>query len=213
MKKKQESNLLTSKERIANNKSVSNKKLVSLLHKMSYADLGDYLLTNKHFSKDNIVIIKQFIIEHLDNPNRLFVSDLIDFSIIYNIELPYKKCIDFLNKYGGDDDYVQMSSIDYLFYNLKCSFFPIIIKRMIQITSNPKSHVASRIRSAFFLYRHTHRERFLLDLVSFVKRDSYYEDLLMNLLSVEYNSIEFFPDSKRILELIGRKYQIQYHQQ
>ena len=45
MKKKQESNLLTSKERIANNKGVSNKKLVSLLHKMSYADLGDYLLT------------------------------------------------------------------------------------------------------------------------------------------------------------------------
>ena len=98
MKKKQESNLLTSKERIANNKGVSNKKLVSLLHKMSYADLGDYLLTNKQFSKDNIVIIKQFIIEHLDNPNRLFVSDLIDFSIIYNIELPYKKCIDFLNE-------------------------------------------------------------------------------------------------------------------
>ena len=68
--------------------------------------ISDFLIEYKRFSKRSISTLHKYIIKNLDNTNKLFVSDLIEFADDWDLELPYTKCIKFLNEHNEDNTYV-----------------------------------------------------------------------------------------------------------
>ncbi|GAB2808399.1 hypothetical protein [Ferruginibacter profundus] len=155
--------------------------------------ISEFLESYKHFTKEDLVSIELFIVNNLDHKDRLFVSDLIEFAYEWNLSLPYEKCIAFLKKFNGDNTYVQLASIDYVFLNLKFQFIDEIYIALNAILQNPQCNQSNQVLAAFYLFRITYKKEFLIDLLDLVVNgDSDNKKLLKNILKINYNSSKYF---------------------
>ncbi len=155
--------------------------------------IGEFLERHKEFNTSNLKLIEIFINNNLDNPNRLFVSDLIEFATSWSLSIDYERCIRFLYKYKNDDDYVQLISIDYIFENLQLSYIDEIYEALNSILHNPDSNQSSQVKSAFVLFRITNKKEFLSDLIDLVVNGDKDNKILMkNMLSLKHNNKVYF---------------------
>lgn len=155
--------------------------------------IGDFLEKYDAFDSEDLLELEEYINNNLDHSDRLFVSNLIEFATDWELSINYKKCIDFLGKYGDDDDYVVLASIDYVFENLRMAEIENIYRSLHSILNNPEQNRSTQIKAAFALFRITHRKEFLTDLTDLVVNgDENNKLLLKNILTVKYNSKEYF---------------------
>ena len=155
--------------------------------------ISEFLKTYAYFNKEDLVIIELFIIDKLNCKDRLFVSDLIEFASEWNLSLPYEKCIFFLNKYNGDNTYVQLASIEYISLNLNYHHVEAICLALNAILQNPKCNQSSQVAAAFCLLRISSKKEYLLDLLDLVVNgDSYNKPLLKNILERKSNAMLYF---------------------
>lgn len=168
------------------------------------AIISDFLEKYKDFKKNELVLIEGYINKNLDHYDRLFVSDLIEFATSWELTIDYEKCLSFLTKYGKDDDYVMLTSIDYVFENLKFANIDKIYELLHSILHNTECNQSAQVKSAFILFRITHKKEFLTDLMDLVVNGHIDNRLLLsNMLSLNHNKLAYF-DSSDILNTLCR---------
>jgi hypothetical protein len=157
--------------------------------------IGDFLEEYKNFNQSDLKLIENYIKGNLNNLNKLFVSDLIEFATNWSLELPYEICLKFLKNFGNDDDYVQLASLDYIYENLKFNYIEEIYNSLNNILSNPMSNQSSQVKSAFILFRITNKKNFLVDLIDLVVHGNEYNKVLLsNILILKHNNEIYFED-------------------
>jgi|GEM_PF-3045785 len=154
--------------------------------------IADFLTQYQHFSKENIHTVHKFILDNLNHKNKLFVSDLIEFAEYWELELPYQQCIKLLNKFKADNTYVQLAMIDYLYTNLKLKHIDAITKALNEVLENPECNQSVQVKSAFFLFRITHKKKYLTALVDLVVNGDGNKTLLKNILLSNFNGSDYF---------------------
>ena len=165
--------------------------------------IGDFLVDYQHFNQYNLAHMSIFINEHLDDKDRLFVSDLIEFASYWEIIIPYSKCFEFLSVYGKDDDYVVLATLDYIYENLKISYIKDIVKAFEGILYNPKHMQSSQIKAAFILFRITMKKIYLKDLTNLVAIGNSNKILLRNILGLDWNQKEYFDYAENLQAIMG----------
>ena len=178
------------------------KSLLTLNNKLI---ISDFIEGYGNFNQESLNIVEDFINKNLDHDDRLFVSDLIEFATIWNLSLNYKKCINFLKKYGNDEDYVLLAAIDYIFENLRISEIDEIYDSLYLILHNPESNQSAQVKAAFVLFRITGKKEFLADLIDLVINGHADNKLLLgNILSLKHNGASYF-EYFDILKIISSK--------
>lgn len=163
--------------------------------------IGEFLINYKHFDNNDLKYIEQYILKNLDNEDRMFVSDLIEFATYWELQLPYKKCLDFLRVYENDNAYVQLAVIDYVFENLKFSYISEIVKLLQEILDNKEMSNSLKVKAAFVMFRITMKKKYLEDLTDLVITEDY-RKLLQNMLKQKYNTQKYF-DYYNLLKYIA----------
>jgi hypothetical protein len=155
--------------------------------------ISDFLERYNNFHSIELKLVEEYINNNLDHSDSIFVSDLIEFSTYWGLSIPYEKCLSFLERWGDDDDYLALSSIDYILENLRYSYIDEIYKLLYSILHNPESNQSTQVKSAFALLRITGRKVFLTDLIDLVVNGNANNKLLLNnILSLKYNSSLYF---------------------
>jgi hypothetical protein len=172
---------------------INRSDLIALLSINNTLIISDFLERYKNFHEKDLKLIENYINRNLDHTDRLFVSDLIEFSTNWGLFLPYNKCLQFLEKFGDDEDYVLLASIDYIFENLKFAKIDEIFNLLCLILYNPESNQSAQVKAAFVLFRITNKKKFMIDLVDLIVNG--YADnkiLLRNMLNLKYNNSSYF---------------------
>lgn len=183
--------------------SISDSDLETILYLADKTIIGDFLQEYKKFTNVQLKYLETFIVLNLDNDNRLFVSDLIEFSIDWGLLLPYKKCIEFLTMFEDDNLYVQIASLDYIFENLKTVYFDEIYDILCSILNNPESNQSVQVRASFMLFRFTAKPFFLQELGDLVVNgDDLNKSVLKNILAMEFNKPQYFEGYSQLLALL-----------
>lgn len=167
------------------------KVILDILHLKNYIFISDFLIKYNYFDKEDLILIHSYIIDNLDNKERLFVSDLLEFATYWNLELPYEKCLNSLDKYENDDHYVLLASIEYIFKNLKFEYIDQIVEKLIGIIENPNQIQTAQVNASFILFRITLKKEYLSNLIELVVNNDH-KTLLRNILNLEYNSQKYF---------------------
>jgi hypothetical protein len=163
--------------------------------------ITEFLFQFPAFTEENFSLIEKFINNNLLNKNRLFVSDLIDSATDFNLDLDYKICLSFLNKYRNDNHYVLISTIEYLCSNLKMAHIKTIVSSLEKIKSVKNSDDVAKVFSLFYLYRITFKNKYLIELEQYLL-DKDLNLLLLNLVNKENNHLDYFEGNALINEMI-----------
>lgn len=83
-------------DELINNGKVSTEELSFILTLDNLLIIGEFLEKYKEFSTTDLQSIEIFINNNLENPDRLFVADLIEFATSWALSLDYNKCLEFL---------------------------------------------------------------------------------------------------------------------
>jgi len=155
--------------------------------------ISDFLENYNNFTDEDLLYVEKFIIKNLEDSDKLFVSDLIEFATEFDLNLPYPKCLDFLNNNIEDNSYVLLSTIFYISKNIKFQYIEQIHEKLNNILNDPQHNQSAQIASAFLLFRITHNKQYYNDLTDLVingHKDN--KLLLQNILNLEYNQPAFF---------------------
>lgn len=182
---------------------LSTKEIKNILSIKNKLVIGDFLEAYCFYDNKDIQYIKEYICKNLDNSDKLFVSDLIEFATDHRIELPYEKCLDFMDIYGDDNDYVQLASIDYVFENIKFLYIERIKKSLDNILKYSDRNISCQIKASFVLFRITMNKKYLNDLIYLIGNDPQNKILLSNILKNTWNKQKYF-DYSNFLSLISK---------
>jgi len=167
------------------------KEILEILHLENYLFISDFLIKYIFFDKEDLTLIQNYIIANLAHKERLFVSDLLEFATYWDLELPYEKCLNLLDKYEGDDHYVLLASMDYVFKNLRFEYIDQIVDRLINVIDNSNQIQTAQVKASFILFRITLKKEYLTNLIELVVNNDH-KTLLRNILNLEYNSQKYF---------------------
>jgi len=155
--------------------------------------ISDFLENYNNFTEDNLLYVQKFIIKNLEDTNKLFVSDLIEFATEFDLNLPYQKCLNFLDNNSDDNSYVLLSTIFYISKKINFQYINQIHQKLNNILNNPQHNQSAQVTAAFVLFRITHNKQYYNDLIDLVvngHKDN--KILLQNILNLEYNQPTFF---------------------
>ena len=167
------------------------KEILEILHLENYLFISDFLIKYIFFDKEDLTLIQNYIIANLAHKERLFVSDLLEFATYWDLELPYEKCLNLLDKYEGDDHYVLLASMDYVFKNLRFEYIDQIVDRLINVIDNSNQIQTAQVKASFILFRITLKKEYLTNLIELVVNNDH-KTLLRNILNLEYNNQQYF---------------------
>jgi hypothetical protein len=167
------------------------KVILEILRLKNYLFISDFLIKYNFFDKEDLTLIRSYIIDNLDNTERLFVSDLLEFATYWNLELPYEKCLSFLDKYENDNHFVLLASMEYIFKNLKFEYIEQIVEKLISIIDNANQIQTAQVNASFILFRITLKKEYLSNLIELVMNNDH-KILLRNILNLEYNNQKYF---------------------
>lgn len=154
--------------------------------------IGNFLTDYTCFDKDDLAFIEKYICENLDDNDRLYVSDLIEFATYWNLQIPYEKCLEFLKIYEDDHHYVLLASIDYIFENFKYSYISEFYDLLNEILYNSNQHESAQLLASFVLFRISLKKDYLIKLIDLTIRNQYNTQSLKNILKREYNDQKYF---------------------
>ncbi|EKB08627.1 hypothetical protein HMPREF9716_00903 [Myroides odoratus CIP 103059] len=107
------------------------------------------------FSRSNLKIIEKKINTLLYNDNREYVSDLIDFSILYGLNLDYTIIINLVKQSDKKEHFVILSALQYLSENIKYYYIEEIFESLELIVDSKHSDNI-KILSLLILYKISH---------------------------------------------------------
>jgi len=185
------SNLDKHLENILCNGKLKRNDIQDIIQLKNYLFISDFLTKYTFFDQGDLIVIHNFINKNLDNTDRLFVSDLIEFASYWNLDLLYEKCLNFLDKYENDDHYVLLATLEYIFKNLKFEFVDQIVEKLIDIINNRNQIQTAQVYASFILFRITLKKEYLSNLIELVVKNDH-KILLRNILNLEYNNQQYF---------------------
>ena len=180
-------------ERLLKINRISNKDLDIILHTGNKLLIGEFLELYDAFTESNLKLIESFINANLLHENRLFVSDLIEFASEWGLRINYDLLIGFLSVYKGDETYVQLASIDYVYRYMNLTKLDEIYNALYSILQNPRCNQSSQVKASFVLLRITNNEVFLEDLIDLlINGCKENRELMKNMLSQHFNGPKYF---------------------
>jgi len=174
---------------------ISNEDLKLILKLKDYELISTFFEKYDRFKGSQLELIEDFINKKLDIEDRDFVSDLIDFSSDWALNLNYKKILQFLFCDEEKEHFVVLSTINYITENTKLFYVKEIIKGMQGILDNPKFFQNVQISGALCLFRITQDESYLLEIKDWFTDDSN-KEFLNNKLKLDYYKEDYFCDIK-----------------
>ena len=162
---------------------IRNPELKIFLHNKNRQLVGDFLLNYEYFTSNNISAIHQFILQNLSNTDKLFVSDLIDFAVDYQLPIPVRQCYCLLERFGDDDDYPQISFLNYLLVNKPAVDCKKLERLLNNIIDNKRCSIYAQLRASILLYELNQKKRYVFNVIAYTQIDDACKILLDNILS------------------------------
>ena len=171
--------------------------------------VANFLEEYQYFDKENLEYMQTYILEHLNNNDRLFVSDLIEFASYWDLIIPFEKCLELVKVYKGDNHFVQLAIINYIFENMKYNYIEETVRALSSILDNPHLYQNVQVKAAFTLFRITMNPTYLNDLIDLIVNGDVdnNKEQLNNILKWNYNQREFF-SYHDLLQIICKKKEV-----
>jgi len=166
-------------------------EILEILNLKNYLFICDFLIKYRFFDKEDLMLIQVYILDNLNNTDRLFVSDLIEFATYWNLDLPYDVCIGFLDVNEADHHYVLLATMNYIFKKLNFEYIEQIVNKLKIIIDDPGQIQTAQVYASFILFRITLKRDYLLNLMDLVVNEDH-KVLLKNILEQEYNNQRYF---------------------
>ncbi|MEN7551906.1 hypothetical protein AAG747_28590 [Rapidithrix thailandica] len=155
--------------------------------------IGDFLIEYDYFTEDQKSFIESYIIANLNDEDRDFVSDMIDFATIESLNLPYEVCIDFLKSNTEGESYVVSSVLSYLISQPKFNYIEKLFVALTNVLEDASFFQNAQLKAAFCLFRITQDRKYLREVIELVEKgQSINKDLLKNMLSIHFNNNKYF---------------------
>ncbi len=178
---------------------ISDKDLNQMLNLSELELIATFLEEYQKFTNAQLIVLERFINENLNIDNYDFVSDLIDFSSNWALNIDYKKLLKFLNFQDEKYHFVVLSTIGYITENVKLFYIDDIIKGMEKILDNPNFFQNVQIGAALCLYRITHNKVYLKDIEDWFDDENNRVFLQNTLKSPYYRKDYFYPNLNDLL--------------
>ncbi|WP_430613540.1 hypothetical protein [Flavobacterium sp. JP2137] len=161
--------------------SVENKEFIDLF-------LREYIL----FDENDKRYLEIFINENLNNSDTEFVSDLIYFANDISLNLEYLSVLEIITKFGANENYIVLASLNYISNNVKFYYFDKIVVSFEKVINSSDYFHSEQILASLFLYRITHRIEYLDFIAELVELEIGNLDFLTNLLLDECYQEKYF---------------------
>lgn len=144
-------------------------------------------LTPEQFS-----IIENYINKNLDHENRLFVSDLIEFSTDFGLNLNYLQVCNLILDVSENNHFVVLASVEYIYQNYKLSFISQTFAVLDQIIDNPYYYENVQCSALFALYRITGKLKYVKRIKTLLKDSKENQTYVSNKLKKLHNKEKYF---------------------
>lgn len=183
---------------------LSDNDLLKILMLDNKLIISEFFHLQPKFSTSNLIVTENFINANLGHKNKLFVSDLLEIAVDFNLNINYRKCIGLLKKHKADNYYVLMSAMEYIYSNLKTNYISEIIPEFTRIMNSKEIAIPARLKASFYLYRITYKKIFYTKLKRITANDPYNKEIVLNLLKNDSNQLKNFEGYKSVLEITKR---------
>lgn len=109
-------------------------------------------------------IIERHINENLEHNDEDYLSDLIYFACVSNLDIDYPSILSLLNKSDYREHYVWLATIQYISENLKLNYLEEICDLLTAILEDASYPQNVQIGAALCLFRFTHNDNFLEEI-------------------------------------------------
>lgn len=173
-------------------KKVSKKVLLHILSLEDKLIVGDFLENFLYFSNEQLGIIEQYIFQHLNDKDPLFLSSLIECANINTILSFYDNFLNIICT--RRNDIVILAALDYIFDNMQ--FFKIkkIVRVFRRVINNKSYYQNCQTVAAFYLFRLTMHMEYYSFLKNLVLEGGELNYIVLKnmLLKAEYNNKKYF---------------------
>ncbi|MGS4344710.1 hypothetical protein ACKUSY_03715 [Myroides odoratus] len=168
--------LASSKEKMTN-------KDISLLFTLQDKELiSAFLERFSNFSKSNLKFIEKKIDRLLYSDNSDYVSDLLDFSILYGLNLDYTIVINLMKQKEESEHFVILSALQYVSENIKYYYIEEIFEALeLIVDSTHQDNI--KILSLLILYKISHLDMYLDKIKKMINNEQnimYYTNRINN---------------------------------
>ena len=143
---------------------ISDNELEDILELKERELIATFLENYNNFSENQFFLLERYINKNLEIKDKDFVSDLIDFSSDWSLNINYKKLLSFMYNHDEENHYVVLSTVNYITENIKLFYIKEIVKGLENILNNPKFYQNVQISAALCLFRITHNKKYILEI-------------------------------------------------
>jgi thymidine kinase len=166
---------------------------------------GDFLEKFEYFTPSQLQMIEQFIHQHINNKDCLFVSSLIDCANFNHILSFHGICIEFIKR--KRNNLVVLSALDYLFEHMNFHDIGRIVTTFNRVLNNKKYYQNCQTKASFYLFRITHHQKYYDFLKSLILDGDEINYLVLknSLQGMDYNKKKYFAYSEDLMTIIKSK--------
>ena len=163
---------------------------------------GDLLEKFEYFTSSQLQTIEQFIHEHINNRDAVFVNSLITCANFNHILSFHDICIEFIKR--RRNNLVVLSALDYLFEHMNFHDIHRIVSTFNRVLNNKKYYQSGQTKASFYLFRITHHQKYYDFLKSLVLEGNEINYLVLknSLQGMDYNKRKYFACFDDLMMLI-----------
>lgn len=154
--------------------------------------VSTFLEKYEEFDREQLKLVESYINENLDNEDANFLSDLIDFSSIWGLNLDYEKLLEKLKDDSKEKRYVVLSSVQYFTENIKLFYVSELVKSLENILENSNYYQNAQIATALCLFRITHKKKYLSEVKDWFVDNETNSEYLKNTLKAKFYKKKYF---------------------
>lgn len=140
-------------------------------------------------------LLTAYINSKVDMPDRFVLSDLIEIAGAFGLPIDLNVFFDTLYQNNQEDDsFVHLAMVRYLNENFRFTFRARVLHKFKEILDDPSEHVATQVNAAFGLFKMTHNESYLDEVLPWVKGDEYVLEIVVKLLNSDLFSEPYFSE-------------------
>ena len=163
---------------------------------------GSFLEEFEYFTSSQLQMIEQFIYQHINNRDCLFVSSLIDCANFNHILSFHDICIEFIKR--KRNNLIVLSALDYLFEHMDFHDIDRIVTTFNRVLNNKKYYQNCQTKASFYLFRITHHQKYYDFLKSLILDGDEINYLVLknSLQGMDYNKKKYFAYSEDLMTII-----------
>jgi F0F1-type ATP synthase delta subunit len=182
---------------VSSNQTLSDNELEQLFKVQNKLLVAEVLETYTKFDSAQLLHIENYINSSFDLEDRFFVSDLIDFAGSWSLNLNYERLLTFLSSKSEEENFVVLSTVNYILENVKYNYHIDIIEKCEAILDDSEYFQNVQISAALCLYRISNDSKYLIEIGDWFDDSEQNREYLTNVL--DRNSKSFVASVKAVL--------------